>query len=79
MACHGYHVAGFQEVPTPHYDYTTNFYKMVPVEKLVRNTFTGIANGYCVVFFACCREVKHFTNYQHATIPTDTNDSTEIP
>ena len=74
VASHGYHVAGFQEVPTVEYDYIHNFYKMIPVEKLVRSTFTGLENAYCVVFFACCREVKHFTKYQPpATNPTETD------
>ena len=76
IASHGYHVDGFQEVPTPYYNYNTNFYYMIPVEKLVRSTFSGIANAYCVTFFACCREVKNFTKYQPAATQTDNKQKT---
>ena len=76
VASHGYNVAGFQEVPTPYYDYNTGFYKMIPLEKLVRSTLTGIANAYCVTFFACCREIKHLTKYQPAATQTDNKQKT---
>lgn len=76
IASHGYHVDGFQEVPTPYYNYNTNFYQMIPVEMLVRSTFSGIANAYCVTFFACCREVKHFTEYQLLATLTETEEET---
>ena len=36
FSCHGYHVGGFQEVPTNYYDPYTKSYVMIPVEKLTR-------------------------------------------
>ena len=36
FCCHGYHVLGFQEVPTNYYDPLTKSYVMIPVEKLAR-------------------------------------------
>lgn len=36
FACHGYHVGGFQQVPTPYYDHENKSYVMIPVENLVR-------------------------------------------
>ena len=58
FACHGYHRGGFQSVPTPYYDPETKGYKMIDVEKLIRGKVTGVYNAYCLVLFACCREVK---------------------
>ena len=37
---------------------------MIPVEKLVRLYITGIVNAYCLVFFACCREIKQISQYE---------------
>ena len=54
----------FQEVPTNYYDPETKSYVMIPVEKLVRNAVTGVSNVYCLVLFACCREVKKLTKYE---------------
>ena len=36
FSCHGYHNAGFQEVPSNEYDPETKGYVMIPVEKLTR-------------------------------------------
>ena len=36
FSCHGYHVGGFQEVPTNYYDPYTKGYVMIPVEMLIR-------------------------------------------
>ena len=36
FACHGYHIAGFQQVPTPYYDPETKGYVMIAVESEVR-------------------------------------------
>ena len=58
FSCHGYHVAGFQEVPTNYYDPETQSYVMIPVEKLSRDSFTGLSNAYCLILFACCRDVR---------------------
>ena len=57
FASHGFNVGGFQQVPTPYYDYENKSYVMIPVEDLVRSAVTGVSNAYCLVFFACCREV----------------------
>lgn len=62
FAGHGYHVGGFQQVPTPYYNPDTGFYKMIEVEKLVREAVKGIRNGYIIAFFACCREVKNLSD-----------------
>ena len=51
-------------MPTNYYDPETKSYVMIPVEKLVRNAVTGVSNVYCLVLFACCREVKKLTKYE---------------
>ena len=58
FSCHGYHVGGFQQVPTNYYDHETKGYVMIPVEQLARIAVTGVSNAYCLILFACCREVK---------------------
>ena len=37
---------------------------MIPVEMLVRTAVTGVSNAYCLVFFACCREVKKLSKFE---------------
>jgi hypothetical protein len=64
FAGHGYHVAGFQQVPTPYYDPETKGYMMIPVESIVRINITGVSNAYCLVLFACCREVKKLSKFE---------------
>ena len=64
FACHGYHVSGFQRVPTPYYDYVNKWYVMIPVEELVRTRIAGVPNAYCLVFFACCREVIKISKFE---------------
>jgi hypothetical protein len=51
-------------VPTPYYDHENKSYVMIPVENLVRTYFTGVSNAYCLVFFACCREVKKLSKFE---------------
>lgn len=51
-------------MPTNYYDPETKSYVMIPVEKSVRNAVTGVPNAYCLVLFACCREVKKLSNYE---------------
>jgi hypothetical protein len=36
----------------------------VPVEKIVRKYFTGVPNVYCLVHFACCREIKKMSDLE---------------
>lgn len=64
FACHGYHVGGFQEVPTNYYDHETKGYVMIPVEKYTRAAVTGVPNVYCLTLFACCREVKKLSKFE---------------
>ena len=61
FASHGYHVDGFQQVATPYFNPETESVYLIPVEQLVRAAFTGLANAYCLVHFACCREIKQLT------------------
>ena len=61
FSCHGYHVGGYQQVPTNYYDPETKGYVMIPVEQIARTLFTGVANAYCLILFACCREVKQIS------------------
>jgi hypothetical protein len=51
-------------VPTPYYDHEKKSYVMIPVEKCVRNYVNGVSNAYCLVFFACCREVKKLSKFE---------------
>ena len=37
---------------------------MIPVEDLVRKAVTGVSNAYCLVFFACCREVQELSKFE---------------
>lgn len=48
---------------TPYFNWETESVYLIPVEQLVRSAdnFTGLANAYCLVLFACCREVKQIT------------------
>ena len=64
FSCHGYHVGGFQQVPTNYYDPQTKEYVMIPVEKLARECVTGVANVYVIILFACCREVKQISMFE---------------
>ncbi len=34
---------------------------MIPVEFLIRNAVLDVPNAYCLIFFACCREVKEIS------------------
>ena len=61
FSCHGYDVGGYQQVPTNYYDPETKGYVMIPVEQIARTVFTGVANAYCLILFACCREVKQIS------------------
>ena len=36
----------------------------MPVEKIVRKYFTGVPNVYCLVHFACCREIKKMSDLE---------------
>lgn len=54
-------MGGFQEVPTNYYNPKTKDYEMIPVDFFVRNAFLGVVNAYCLILFACCREMKSIT------------------
>ena len=58
FVCHGYNLMGFQCVPTSNYDPLTKNFEIIPVEKLIRGSIRGVSNVYCLVFFACCREIR---------------------
>ena len=62
LASHGYHSVGFQEVLGPYLNLETLQYEFIPVEKMVRRHFTGVPNAYCLVHFACCREIKKMSD-----------------
>ena len=57
FACGGYSINGSQCVSTPYYDPLTKSYEFIPVETFVRHYLTYVPNAYCLVFFACCREI----------------------
>jgi hypothetical protein len=53
---------------------------MIDVERLVREYFKGIKNAFCLVFYACCREVKNFSETkitQPANMLPKSSDSVE--
>ena len=58
FACHGYHVAGFQEVLSPFLDKEALTHEFISVEEVVRGFLKEVKNAYCVVHFACCRAIK---------------------
>ena len=64
FSCHGYHNAGFQEVPSNEYDPETKGYVMIPVEMLTRDYVKGVPNVFCLILFACCREVKQISKFE---------------
>ena len=44
---------------------------MISVEKLVRRAVTGVINAYCLVFFACCREIKKLSKVEISQLAKD--------
>ena len=58
LACHGYHVAGYEEVLGAFLDKETLTHEFIPVEKIVRGYLKELKNAYIVAHFACCREIK---------------------
>ena len=44
---------------------------MISVEKLVRSAVTGVMNAYCLVFFACFREIKKLSKVEIAQLAKD--------
>jgi hypothetical protein len=58
FSCHGYSIMGLQAVATPYYDPLTKNYEIIPVESLVRLFTHDVPNTYCLVFFACNRDIK---------------------
>ena len=61
---HGYHAFGFQEVLGPYFNNETKTYEFIPVEKYVRDRLKDVPNAYCVVHFACCREIKKMSDLE---------------
>ncbi len=61
-ASHGYHAAGCQEVRGPYFDIETKTQEFINVEETVRTKFRDVPNTYCVVHFACCREIKKMSD-----------------
>ena len=64
LACHGYHVAGFQEVLGAFLDKETLTHEFIPVEKIVRGYLKELKNAYIVAHFACCREIKSISDLE---------------
>ncbi len=44
---------------------------MIKVEKFVRSLLNGVENAYCLIFFACCREVKKISKLDSEQIQKD--------
>jgi hypothetical protein len=49
----------------------------VPVEKIVRKYFTGVLNAYCLVHFACCREIKKMSDLELEQIKKEFEEKLE--
>jgi hypothetical protein len=49
----------------------------VPVEKSVRKYFTGVPNAYCLVHFACCREIKKMSDLELEQIKKEFEEKLE--
>jgi hypothetical protein len=49
----------------------------VPVEKIVRKYFTGVPNAYCLVHFACCREIKKMSDLELEQIKKEFEEKLE--
>ena len=58
FSCQGFNADEFLEVATNYYNLETKGYMMIPVSQITKNAMTGVPNAYCLVLFACCREVK---------------------
>ena len=39
-------------------------HEFIPVEKIVRAYLKELKNAYCVVHFACCREIKTLSEFE---------------
>ena len=63
-ACHGYHADGFQEVVGPYFNNETKTLEFIQVEKYIRDRIRDLPNAYCVVHFACCREIKKISDLE---------------
>ena len=64
FAGHGYHTAGFEEVLGQFLDKDNLTHEFIPVEKIVRAYLKELKNAYCVVHFACCREIKTLSEFE---------------
>ena len=49
---------------------------MIPVEQLARIAVTGVPNAYCLILFACCREVKKLSQFEVNKFQREQQDST---
>ena len=67
-ASHGYHMGGFSEVLGPFLNLETMTYEYIPVEKIVREYLKDVPNAYCLVHFACCREIKTISELEKAQL-----------
>jgi hypothetical protein len=67
-ASHGFHVHGFQEVLGPYLDLETLNQEFIQVEKIVRGYLKDVPNAYCLVHFACCREIKTISDLEKAKL-----------
>jgi hypothetical protein len=67
-ASHGFHVHGFQEVLGPYLDLETMNQEFIQVEKIVRGYLKDVPNAYCLVHFACCREIKTISDLEKAKL-----------
>ena len=67
-ASHGYHVGGFQEILGPYFDLETLTHEYIQVERIVRGYLKDLPNAYCLVHFACCREIKTISDLDKAKL-----------
>ena len=59
-------MGGFEEVLGPYLNLQTLTHEFIPVENIVRGLLKDVKNAYCLVLFACCREIKTISELEKA-------------
>ena len=61
-------MGGFTEVLGPYLNLETFTHEYIPVESIVRAYLKDVPNAYCLVHFACCREIKTISDLEKAKL-----------
>ena len=64
-------MGGFTEVLGPYLNLETLTHEYIPVDLIVRAYLKDVPNAYCLVHFACCREIKTISELEKAQLTTE--------